>query len=185
MPGGTPGGVVGGIVAPTAVPPPPAMADLMRTMDSGTTAQRAGEQFEYRVRQPVTVRRNQSALLPIIQAEVEGEKVSVYNESGGNRPRHAVWLKNTSGFTLDSGSFTVLETNAFAGEGLTDVIHANEQRLLSYGLDLGTTVTSNRSPGKSRLLKVEVAGGVATVNSRQDETKTYIVRNNARSHTPS
>ncbi|HSC77895.1 MAG TPA: hypothetical protein VLB32_04970, partial [Candidatus Acidoferrales bacterium] len=99
--------------------------------------QALGEQFEYSLRQPVTIRRNQSALLPIIHTEVEGEKVTLYNESSGQiRPWLAVWLKNSSGLTLDAGSFTVIDTNAFAGEGLTTTINPGESRLLSYALDL-------------------------------------------------
>jgi hypothetical protein len=36
---------------------------------------------------------------------------------GSGRPLLAVWLTNATGLTLDGGSFSVIEANAFAGEG--------------------------------------------------------------------
>jgi hypothetical protein len=38
-----------------------------------------GDLFEYHVKGPVTIHKNQSALVPIIQANVEAEKVSLWN----------------------------------------------------------------------------------------------------------
>jgi len=38
------------------------------------------------------------------------------------RPLRGLWLKNTSPLTFDGGSFSVLENEVFAGEGLTDPI---------------------------------------------------------------
>jgi hypothetical protein len=47
----------------------------------------------------------------------------VWNETSGyTRPQRALWLDNTSGLTLDGGSFSVLEEETFAGEGIFDAI---------------------------------------------------------------
>jgi hypothetical protein len=121
-------GFAGGIVG--AAPPPPA-APISRALRESRleTAQAGalGDQFEYRLAHPVTIGRNRSALLPIVQTELSGEKVSIYNETSGDpRPRLAVSLVNETGLTLDSGSFTVLDGDAFAGEGLTEVIRPKE-----------------------------------------------------------
>ena len=142
-------------------------------------AQALGEQFEYKLREPVTIRRNQSALLPIIHTKVEGEKVSLYNEtSGARRPRLAVWLKNTSRLTLDAGSFTVIDSNAFAGEGLTKTINPGERRLLSYALDLGVEVSTTRGSERERVQRVQIHRGVMRMHTKVVEKKTYVIRNN-------
>jgi hypothetical protein len=142
-------------------------------------AQALGEQFEYRLREPVTIRRNQSALLPIIHTTVQGEKVSLYNEtSGGRRPRLAVWLKNSSDLTLDAGSFTVIDANAFAGEGLTKTINPGESRLLSYALDLGVEVSTTRGSESERVERVQIHRGVMRMHTKVVEKKTYVIRNN-------
>jgi len=141
--------------------------------------QALGEQFEYSLRQPVTIRRNQSALLPIIHTDVDGEKVTLFNESSGQqRPWLAVWLKNSSGLTLDAGSFTVIDTNAFAGEGLTQTINPGESRLLSYALDLGVEVATNRDTDRERVERVEIVKGLMRLYRKVVEKKTYTIRNN-------
>ncbi|MDA2913781.1 hypothetical protein MYX77_07465 [Acidobacteriia bacterium AH_259_A11_L15] len=142
-------------------------------------AQALGEQFEYRIRQPVSIRRNQSALLPILHTDVKGEKVSVFNDSRGDlRPRLGFWLENSTELTLDAGSFTVIDSNAFAGEGLTQTINPGERRLLSYALDLGLEVATNRGTERVRVERVEIHRGVLRFHRRVVEKKTYTVRNN-------
>jgi hypothetical protein len=168
--GGVPGGVAGG-----------RLGDVLRQQRAAAaaTGQAVGEQFEYSLKQPITIRRNQSALLPIVSAEVEGEKVSLFNErSGGRRPRLAVWLKNTSGLTLDQGAFTVIDSNAFAGEGLVETVNPGEQRLLSYALDLGLEVATNRDTDRERVERVEIVRGVLRMHRKVVEKKTYTIRNN-------
>ncbi len=156
------------------------IGEVMRqAAPEGARGQALGEQFEYSLRQPVTIRRNQSALLPIIHTEVEGEKVTLYNESSGQqRPWLAVWLKNSSGLTLDAGSFTVIDTNAFAGEGLTTTINPGESRLLSYALDLGVEVATNRDTDRERVERVEIVKGLMRLYRKVVEKKTYTIRNN-------
>jgi hypothetical protein len=176
---GRSGGVGGGVMAPAAPPPPRPLSRAMREGSFETAqAQALGDQFEYRLPHPVTIGRNRSALLPIVQTELSGEKLSVYNERNGDpRPRLAVWLVNESGLTLDSGSFTVLDGDAFAGEGLTDVIRPKEKRLLSYGLDLHTDVTVRRDGVPERVTRVAIARGFLTRQVKLQRKATYLVRN--------
>src|SRR5262249_23821372 len=65
-------------------------------VETAATGSEVGELFEYRVEQPVTVRRDRSALIPILQTKMDGERVSVYNEAARrDRPMHGIRLKNT------------------------------------------------------------------------------------------
>src|SRR5262245_23767512 len=85
-------------------------------VETAATGSEVGELFEYRVEQPVTVRRDRSALIPILQTKMDGERVSVYNETTRkDRPMHGVRLKNTSALTLEGGSLTVIDGDAYAG----------------------------------------------------------------------
>src|SRR5262249_54638657 len=56
----------------------------MKSEDSGVEAdvetQDIGELFEYKIARPVTIKRNSSALIPILQNQIEGESVSLYNQ---------------------------------------------------------------------------------------------------------
>jgi hypothetical protein len=168
-----------GAIAPAAPPPPRPISRAMREGSFETAqAQSLGDQFEYRLPHPVTIGRNRSALLPIVQTELSGEKLSVYNERNGDpRPRLAIWLANESGLTLDAGSFTVLDGDAFAGEGLTDVIRPKEKRLLSYGLDLHTDVIVRREGAPERVTGVVIARGLLKRQAKLQRKVTYLVRN--------
>ena len=125
--------------------------------EAAASGQELGDLFEYKLKDKVTLKKNQSALVPIAQTEIEAEKVSLWNgTSGSGRPLRGIWLKNTSWLTLDGGSFSVLENEVFAGEGLTDPIKPGERRLLSYATDLGLLVEAqiNNQPQHVTLAKI-------------------------------
>jgi hypothetical protein len=142
-------------------------------------AQAVAEQFQYKIRQPVTIKRNSSALLPIIQSDVEGEKVSVFQASGAaTHPRLAFWLKNASGLTLDAGPVTMIDSNAFAGEGLIESIQPGESRLLSYAVDLGTEISTTSGNERQRVERVLIDRGMIRMFAKTVDKKTYKIRNN-------
>src|SRR4029077_4571504 len=117
---------------------PGAVENSMGGMEAAASGQGLGDLFEYKLKDRVTLKKNQSALVPIVQAELEAERVSLWSgTTGSGRPLRGLWLKNTSSLTLDGGSFSVLDNEVFAGEGLTDPIKPGERRILSYATDLG------------------------------------------------
>jgi hypothetical protein len=137
-----------------------------------------GDLFEYKLKDRVTIHKNESSLVPIVQAHVQTEKVSLWNPSlGSARPLRALWLTNSSPLTLDGGSFTVLEEEAFAGEGLIDPVKPGEKRLVSYAADLGVRVDKKMHGEPQRVVKVRVIHGtmIQTSASRQDTI--YTARN--------
>ena len=174
--GGTAGGVVGGL--PAATPPPPPAPAPPPIFEAAAQALELGDLFEYRITSPVTLARNQSALVPIVSAEVEMEKVSLWNSGArGGRPLRAVWLTNTSGLTLDGGSFSVVDGDAFAGEGLMEPLEPGERRLLSYAADLAVLVSARQGETRGRLVRVRAHGGVITQQSEERASWTYTLRN--------
>jgi hypothetical protein len=113
---------------------------------AAASGQGLGGLFEYKLKDKVTLKKNQSALVPIAQTEIEAEKVSLWTgTSSSGRPFRGLWLKNTSALTLDGGSFSVLEDEVFAGEGLTGPVKPGERRILSYATDLELLVEAQTS----------------------------------------
>ena len=167
-------------LVPGAPPPPTSNAlDEAREMESAAASgQGLGDLFEYKLKDRVTLKKNQSALVPIVQADVEAEKVSLWSgTSGSGRPLRAIWMKNTSALTLDGGSFNVLESEVFAGEGLTDPIKPGEKRLLSYATDLGLLVEAKQNASPQHVTKVKMSKGTMTQVSEEQQRTTYTVRN--------
>jgi hypothetical protein len=147
-------------------------------VDTAATGDEIGDLFEYKVNQPVTVKRDRSALIPIVQTKMEGERVSIYNPSvRAARPMSGMLLKNTTSLTLEGGSMTVLDRDAYAGEALMERIKPKEQRFISFALDLGTLVTSEEDGESSPVYFVRAAHGYLNAFYYQTQKRTYIVRN--------
>jgi hypothetical protein len=147
-----------------------------QSFEAQSTGEALGDMFEYAIKQNVTVLQNQSALVPIVQARVEAEKVTLWNEKERS-PLRALWLTNSSGLTLDAGSFNIVESGAFAGEGLLSEIHPNERRLLSYAADTAVRVKSTGSSEQKPYTRLRAARGILILTRELRETRTYIVTN--------
>jgi hypothetical protein len=176
------GGVIGGMVGGTgygvgdSISQQQKLESIARSSANVAQTRDLGDLFEYQLKDRVTIHKNQSALVPILQARVDADKVSVWNPNEGHALR-ALWLNNTSGLTLDGGSFNVLDDNAFAGEGLMDPIKPDEKRLLSYAADLGLVVDSKQKSERQRVTRVVIARGIMTYMSEALQEMAYTIRN--------
>jgi hypothetical protein len=153
-------------------------AELSATAEKeGTEAEgkSAGDFFEYKIKQKITIGKNQSALVPILQAHIEAEKVTLWNRDSA--PLRALWIKNTSGQVLDSGSFNVLEADTFAGEGVLETIHPDERRLLSYAGDAAVHVKYSDESSEKPYSRVRIAKGVMTLTKEQRAASKFTIRN--------
>jgi len=145
----------------------------------GTTAdgRQAGELFEYSFAAPVTVKQGESAMLPFLQQKIAARKLLVYSESYGLNPRDAAELTNNTGKTLDGGPITVFDTGSYAGEALVETLPMGDKRLISYGVDLGTRVTTAFDSSQAVVREIHFKRGVLTTRSAMQETKTYTIKN--------
>jgi hypothetical protein len=134
--------------------------------------------FEYALAQPVTIHKNESAMVPILEQELPAEHVTLWSDKDRS-PLRAVWLENKSKLTLDSGSFSIFENGEFAGEGLLDPIHPGEKRLLSYAVDQAVKVHRADGAGTRRLHHVAVHNGVMVQTTEELTESTYTVTNAA------
>jgi hypothetical protein len=152
------------------------LTDVMEQEQSTATAQDLGDVFEYKIKQPITIHKNQSALVPILQARVDAEKVTLWSPRE-RRPLRALWLTNSSGLTLDGGSFSIQEAQTFAGEGLMDAIRPGEKRLISYAADPAVQVKSDVKGEGQRVTLIRIHRGMMFQESQSREHHTYTVRN--------
>lgn len=173
--GGVGGGVYSGITGKDGGYRIKEMADVLEQQQSTASTQELGDIFEYKIKQPVTIHKNQSALVPILQARVDAEKVTLW--SPRERPLRALWLTNSSALTLDGGSFSIQEGQTFAGEGLMDAIRPGEKRLISYAADPAVKVKSEVKGEGQRVTLVRINRGVMYQQSESREHHTYTIRN--------
>jgi len=137
----------------------------------------AGELFEYSFATPVTVKQGESAMLPFLQQKIGARKLLVYSDSYGVNPRDAAELTNNTGKTLDGGPITVYDAGTYAGEALVETLPMSDKRLISYGVDLGTRVTTAFNSSQAVVREIHFQRGILTARSAMQETKTYTIKN--------
>jgi hypothetical protein len=145
-------------------------------LEAVASGQELGDLFEYNLKEKVTILKNHSALVPIINSRIKAEKVTLWS-GGEGHPLRALWITNSSGLTLDGGTFNVIEENAFAGEGLIDPLKPEERRLLSYAVDQAVRIEHKDNLESRPITHVKIAKGVMTQSSEQRDHQRYIIRN--------
>jgi hypothetical protein len=194
IPAGAAGGIVGGVPGGTAfgavgvrsqfaIDSPRAlkttstdMATLAEKTEASATGQELGDLFQYNLKEKVTILKNHSALVPIINSRIKAEKVTLWS-GGEGHPLRALWITNSSGLTLDGGTFNIIEENAFAGEGLIDPLKPEERRLLSYAVDQAVRIEHKDNVESRPITHVKIAKGVMTQSSEQRDHQRYVIRN--------
>jgi hypothetical protein len=75
------------------------------------------------------------------------------------------------------GPVTVFEGGSYAGDARIADLQPNEERLVSYAVDLGTEVKPEVAADSGRLTHVRAVKGMLHTTTKLRETKTYTVKN--------
>ncbi len=152
--------------------------NLAQGVASSATAGQLGDFFQYVIDHPVSLPRQKSAMLPIVQKEVEAARVSIYNQGvQAKHPLLGLRFKNTTGMHLMQGPITVFEGSSYAGDSRILDITPKDERLISYAIDLGTEVEPVAKRQPDRLIKVKVNKGILYQTTKVREEKTYNLKN--------
>ncbi len=182
--GGVMGGVMGGVVG--SAPRARVAEDLAEREGARQSAiasvaggEEAGALFAYHFPDRVNVRKGESVMLPFLQKPVSARRLLIFSEGRGvaNHPMLAFELTNDSGLTLDGGSVTVFDAGEYAGEALFEATKQGEKRLMSYGVDLATSLRREPSGGNRTVTEISMRRGILYVKSKQRNTLKYTVSN--------
>jgi len=165
-----------------APPPAPAVAPAPLVLEQGVTAAaqaaELGEFFEYAISTPVSLARQKSAMLPIVNAAVEGAKVSIYNQRvHAKHPLYGVRLRNATTLHLLQGPITVFDGGVYAGDARLEDLPPGQERLISYAMDLKTEVEPVSEPEQRELVTVSVRKGTLLATHKARAETTYNIRN--------
>jgi hypothetical protein len=153
---------------------------LEQTMAVTTLTKEVGVLFEYGVDRPVTVHRNQSALVPILHKPFEGRRVLLYNRATREKnPMACIELKNTTGLTLEGGPVTVSEDERYVGEAMLDTMKPNDRRFVPYAVELGCVVSVEDKMEDGPVFRAVVTRGTLVVEYFHVRQTKYLVRNKA------
>ena len=143
------------------------------SVQTQTRERQVGDLFEYVIDNPVTVRRNQSALVPILLKPFAGRSVLLYQKQArAENPMRCVEFENTTGLTLEGGPVTVLDAGSYVGEAMLDTLKPTEKRLVGYAVELGVRVTDSIGTKKQAVARVKISGGTMwTYFGQESKTK--------------
>jgi hypothetical protein len=152
--------------------------DLGASAKSVASASSLGDYFQYVIDRPVELARQKSALLPIVNKDVEGKRVSIYNPGvHAKHPLLGLKFKNTTGMPLTQGPITVFEGSVYAGDTRVLDLQPDEERLVSYAVDLGTEIAVKPGDHTSRITSIKAVKGIITTNTVHREERVYDVSN--------
>ncbi|MFX1449538.1 MAG: hypothetical protein ACFFCM_01775 [Promethearchaeota archaeon] len=155
-------------------------ARMQRVLDStkvAATGAEGGDFFQYEITVPITVKRNQSSLVPILQSEIKASRMSVYNEKvRKDNPMLTVELTNDTNLTLEEGPISIYEAGTFSGEGMLPFIKKDEKRRIGYAVDLGVLVTTKTEEDSLNFHQIKIAYNLQAYRYRIKKVE-YIIRN--------
>jgi len=152
-------------------------AQLQANSVEGATGATLGELFEYHFAGPVTIKKNESAMLPFLQDKITARKLLIYTERDGEHPVNAAEISNDTSKTLDGGPVTVFDGGAYAGEALFETLKLGDKRLIGYAVDYGTRITTAFGSGHRTIREIHVKDGVLQLQYGERQTRTYTIRN--------
>jgi hypothetical protein len=148
------------------------------SMPAQVRERKIGDLFEYEIEHPVTIRRNQSALVPIVLRPFEGRPVLLYNKATrAENPMRCVEFTNTTGLTLEGGPLTVLEGGSYVGEAMLETTKPDDQRLVPYAVELAVTVLDNVDSHDDKVSRVVIRKGTLKAQYTQVRQTTYSFNN--------
>jgi hypothetical protein len=152
-------------------PSPSPSANLTGGVVETAAGREEGGQFEFTIKNPVSLNRRMSAMLPLIESAIEARKLLIYSGTG-RYPKLGAEITNSSGMKLPAGPITVYDGGVYAGDSLIEFWNENEKRLISFGEDLSVTAAVGDTNTRA-VSSVNVSGGVMTINRSLTFIKTY------------
>ncbi len=132
-------------------------AAMVSTVQTVAAGKALGELFQYSIATPVTVGRGQSAMVPIVGADLSYRKELIYN--GAKLAAHPVAtlrLTNATGLTLERGPVTVLEAGEYVGEAVLPFTVDGAELIVPYSVELAVKITEEaRSERQARGLRIQ------------------------------
>ncbi len=148
---------------------------------SGTAGQAegqsVGEAFQYSLKNPISIARQKSAMLPILTSPIEARRVSIFNANDlSEHPMRGLELKNTTGLQLIPGPIAVYDGEAYAGDAEVGYMTLNDTRLIAYAVDLAVS-SAVQDEDTSTVSRLRIVDGAIEQTSQQIHKVAYAFNN--------
>ena len=151
-----------------------------QSVDAQAAGEKAGELFQYNISTPISLPRQQAAMIPVIAQDIETEKVSLYNaDTGPKFPMNAVRIHNTTSLHLKGGPVTLFDAGVYAGDARMEDVPPGDSRLITYAVDLSLVCERQNPTMTTNETTVTVKRGVLTANQTLRTETTYTIKSKA------
>ncbi len=152
--------------------------DMSESVAAVAEAGEVGELFRYDIAMPVSIKRQLSAMLPIVNQAVETSKISIYNQAvHAKHPLNGIRLKNTSDLHLMQGPITLYDGGVYAGDAKIPDLPAGSERLVSYAMDLDVEVAPKHESTAKKLVTVKLTNGLLHATHKLSRSWSYTIKN--------
>lgn len=137
-----------------------------------------GLNVAYTVREPVTIPRFSSAMIPILQHRLPASKLSVFEENRHDKhPLRGVLLRNTSDLLVAAGPVTVFD-GAYAGTAQMENLLPGTDQILTFARDLAVTAHM-REHNVEAATRTSLVDGMLRSSSTRHALHTYSLSSEA------
>jgi hypothetical protein len=121
-----------------------------------------GELFEYNISNLVSIKRKQSALVPILTEVIKAKRILLYNKTEHDKnPNVCLEITNNTDLTLERGPVTIIYDDNLAGEAIIPFLNKDDTRLLNYAVEQAVIITHEEKSENKSVHKVTFGGANA------------------------
>jgi hypothetical protein len=121
----------------------------------------SGALFLYRVADPIDLQAHHSALVPLVQQDIEVEPITFF-ALGHDEGLSAARVVNTTDQTLPPGAVSFFADGGFVGESLLDRLKPKERRFIAYGAELDVELEREREQHPQQVSWLDFEDGTIT-----------------------
>ena len=148
-------------------------ASMQSSVSAAASGEDIGEVFQFTLDMPVTVDRQQSAMLPIIAGNIKGDRVSIFNANDGiKHPMRGIELVNDTGLQLMPGPISVYDGKTYAGDAQIGHVARSDERLLAYAVDLDVDAQVQQN-STSSIMSIRIVHGLIEQRYKDVRVDTY------------
>jgi hypothetical protein len=147
-------------------------------IEAALTAEELGNPARYSIEERVSLPRQQSAMIPILEQDIEASRVSIYNERvQAKHPLLGMKMKNNTKQSLMSGPITIYDDDQYVGDARILDLQPGEERFLSYAIDTGVEIKPFDRTQPAPEMTVSLQNGQLNVQYKLRQTRSYIIKN--------
>ncbi len=137
-----------------------------------------GELFEYNISNLVSIKRKQSALVPILTESIKARRVLLYNKNEYDRnPNACLEITNNTNLTLERGPVTIIYDDNLAGEAIVPFLNKEDTRLLNYAVEQAVIITNEAKSESLNVHKITIGSGYSYEYYYTNQMTTYKINN--------